>query len=210
MDGDTHLYKTAMTNFTLRPLLAIFLFSILVECKKSSTSGDVVSTSGVDSLILVYESTGDSVASAWKRMTEDDDEKLFHIKRLLEEVTYTGKFDQVALDSLMAKHSTLVALRYDQKTMSDSDLIDEYDVLTAQVIDEVISFSQSNPDYSKYPLMEELIMDIMEADNRVLFHRIKYDNFCREFNDLVKDQVSALSAAGEEQLEELPLFTLSE
>lgn len=199
-----------MVNFTFRPLLAIFLFSVLAGCKKNTISSDAVSSSGVDSVFLAYKSTNDSVASAWNQMIMDDDEKLFHIKRLLEEVTYTGQFDQIALDSLMAKHTALVELRYDQRTMANSDLIDEYDQLTAKLISEVVSLGKNHPDYDKYPLMEELIMDITEADNRVLLHRIKYDNYCRDFNALVKSQKSILSSVADTQLDKMALFAISE
>jgi len=143
-------------------------------------------------------------------MIMDDDEKLFHIKRLLDEVTYTGNFDQVAIDSFMGKQSSLVELRYDQETMANSDLIDEYDQLSSELISEVVYLAKNHPDYDKYPLMEELIMDITEADERVIYHRVKYDKYCSDFNALIKSQKSILSAAAENKLDEMPLFTLSE
>jgi len=209
LDGEASTIPTAVLIITFRPLMAICAIAAFVGCTRNSST-DAVSTSTADSVIIVYKATGDSVASAWKRMITDDDEKLFHIKRLLEEVTYTGNYDQVAVDSLMGKHQALVELRYDQRSMADSDLIDEYDVLTSELIHDVTSFAKNHPDYKKYPLMEELIMDIMEADNRVLLHRIKYDSYCRELNSLVKSQKGFLDAGGESNLDEMPLFTLSE
>ncbi len=199
-----------MAHPTFRLIAALVFCSVMAGCRIDPESKREVSASGMDSIVTAYRVTTDSVVSSWDRMIIDDDEKLFHIKRLLEEVTYTGHFDPVVMDSFMTKHSALVALRYDQKSMADSELIDEYDALTSELINEVTTFAKRHPDYNKYPLMEELIMDIMEADNRVLLHRIKYDNFCREFNVLIASQKSLLRSSGETELDEMALFTLSE
>jgi hypothetical protein len=68
-----------------------------------------------------------------------------------------------------------------------------------------------HPDFKKYPLMEELVLDIKEADNRVLMHRIRYDNFVFEFNQLIDDESLKLEQIMKEKnISKLPVFTLSQ
>jgi len=74
----------------------------------------------------------------------------------------------------------------------------------------VVTLAKNHPDFEKHPLMEELIMDIMEADHRVLYHRIRYDRFCQEYNHLVSEEREVLGGLGKENLNEMPIFTLSE
>ena len=188
-------------------LLCLFL---IISCKKPSDQKELTEVV-MNSLQLVFTSLKDSVAHCWKKMMVDDDEKLFNLKRLLEEVSFTNDFDQVRFDSLMQMHRELVALRYDYQTMADSDLIDEYDAKTSILIREVSDFARSHPKFENYTLMEQLIIEMNEADNRVLLHRIRYDDFCRQYNQLIETKGQSLDQfASTKDLEKRALFTLSE
>jgi len=181
---------------------------LLWGCNKSA-SQKAVSSEEVDSITLVCNALEDSIDDSWEVMIADDDEKLFHIKRLLEEISYTGEFDRERYDSLLNMHSELVALRYDRKSMSSSDLIDEYDEKTAELIFAVTSFAKEHPKYENYPLMKELVVEIREADDRVLFHRIKYDEFSTRYNELI-EQHREILPDDEKPLDPYPVFTLQE
>jgi len=194
-------------NRELQFVLIIFLL-LSFSCKKPGKTK--VSHSEVDSIEIAFHGSYDSIKVCWNRMITDDDEKLFHIKRLLEEISYTNNYDQEIYDSLMTLQEELVALRYDQQSMSNSDLIDDYDIRTAELIKKVITFSKNHPDFKKYPLMSELIMDIQEADNRVLLHRIKYDNFCRIYNEIISQHEDIVTRINPQSLEKKALFTLYE
>jgi len=188
-------------------LLCLFL---IISCKKASDQKELTEAV-MNSLQLEFASLKDSVAHCWKKMMVDDDEKLFNLKRLLEEVSYTNDFDQVRFDSLKQMHKELVALRYDHQTMADSDLIDEYDAKTSILIREVSDFARSHPKFENYTLMEQLIIEMNEADNRVLLHRIRYDDFCRQYNQLIETKGQSLDQfASTKDLKKRALFTLSE
>ncbi len=194
-----------MKSFRLATVI-IFAVLILSQCKTGDKSVDA---DELESLKLSYQAINDSIAVSWKLMIEDDDEKLFHLKRLVDEITYTNEYDQVKVDELYQRIEKVKSMRYDQESMQDSGLIDEYDLGIASLINEVSSYSSTHPKFENYPLMAELINDIREADNRVLFHRITYDNFAKEYNTLIETNKDILSQIDPDlKFERKPLFEL--
>ena len=187
-------------------LVIIFSVLILSQCKTGDKSMDA---NDLESLKLSFQAINDSIAVSWKLMIDDDDEKLFHLKRLVDEVTYTNEYDQEKVDELYQRIEKAKSLRYDQETMQDSGLIDEYDLVIASLINEVTSYANTHPKFVNYPLMEELINDIREADNRVLFHRIAFDDFAKEYNLLIETNKDILNQINPDlKFEGKPLFEL--
>lgn len=156
-------------------LLAVYLLSC--ESRKTSADGG-----GIDSLMINYQALTDSVDANWNIMIADDDDKHMLMKRLLLEVSYTNNYDKARFQELTSLVDQLQTLRYDQRSMSDSDLIDLYDSATWDLTDQIIRFAREHPRYADYPLMEELIDDINSMNNYVLMHRIHYDAWVKELN----------------------------
>jgi len=174
-----------------RPKHTVQLWSLWVAialcvaaCNRSNqnNTNNTETVEGEAELKNQYDSLYKQVMVAWDAMIADDDNKLFMMKRLLDEVSYTGNFNKNSYDSLTAQVENLNKVRYTMLTMTDSDLIDLYDSLSANASQKVKSFAQSNPEFNNYPLMDELIIDISEADNMVLLYRIKYDNAASDYN----------------------------
>jgi hypothetical protein len=121
----------------------IFLILLAVglsNCKSGSDSKKDLS-SEIDSVKLFHQALRDSIQSSWQAMIEDDNEKIFHIKRLLKEIEYTNRVEQAKHDSLLARADELLKNRYDQETMADSELIDSYDSTTQALINAVGIFN---------------------------------------------------------------------
>jgi hypothetical protein len=151
----------------------------LISCESKKTGGVTV---GTDSLMIKYQALVDSVDANWTVMIADDDDKHVLMKRLLLEVSYTNNYDKDRFEELTALVDQLQPMRYDQTSMSDSDLIDRYDSATWDLTDKIIQFAREHPRYADYPLMEELINDINAKNNYVLMHRIHYDAWVKELN----------------------------
>jgi hypothetical protein len=183
---------------------------VFVSCKTSTekysgTTEENLSPEGI------FLSMQDSIKNAWQVMIADDDEKHFHISRLLDELLYAGNIDSIRIDSLRQFGVFVVSSRYDQQSMAESWRIDRYDSLNSVLINRVINLAYQEPEFDKYPLMQELIIDIQEADNRVLMHRIHYDNFVFNFNQKLSDNNKEYKKVINKQgLEPMPVFTLSQ
>ncbi len=185
----------------------VFVFGVFsCESKKSEHTGQ----QHLDSLMIAYKALTDSVQYNWDVMIADDDEKLQLMKRLLLEVSYTNNYDKSKFEYLNTLVDELKGSRYDQKSMSDSDLIDTYDSATWQVTDQIIQFARSHPRYDDFPMMQELIDDIHGKNNYVLMHRIHYDNWVKELNAFKKNYEKELIREHPSlDFENMPLFQLS-
>lgn len=187
-------------------IFMIWIFAIIVmSCdpkKQDSSDAD-----RHDSLLVKYTALEDSVDNAWQIMITDDDDKLLLMKRLLLEVSYTNNYDKNRFRELNDLIDQLSLMRYNQKSMSNSVLIDVYDSATFELTDQIIVFARSHTRYDDFPLMSELIDDINAKNNYILMHRIHYDSWAKELNSFKNDNESKLKEA-DAGLEAMPLFEL--
>ena len=187
-------------------LVFAVILGIYQGCDRKSRPAQGVSA---DSLLIQYQALTDSVDSNWMVMIDDDDQKHFLMNRLLQEVSYTNNYDKARLEQLTMLLDELIDMRYDQQTMSDSDLIDAYDSATFAVCDQIFAFARSHPRFESIPIMAELIEDINARNNYILMHRIHYDNWVKELNEFKKNNKDAiLSGDASIDVEEMPLFQL--
>ena len=186
----------------------IVLLLFVLGCGTKTTEKAVSGAGNIDHLKLTFVEISSELDSAWSTLEHDDNEKLFEMKRLLDEVSYTNVFDAEVHKQLEEQVELLKSIRYDRQSMADSDRIDKYDSATQYVMSKVISFAQDNPQFENYPLMKELINDIMEADHQVLFFRTSYDNAAREYNSFISDNEKIITEVSDGKLSIQPLFAL--
>jgi len=199
-----------MKDMNIRNLFSLLLISLILNNLFSCESQKSTSQSDQDSLMIKYKALVDSVDANWTVMMADDDEKHMLMKRLLLEVSYTNNYDKARFQELNQKVEKLRSFRYDQKSMSDSDLIDAYDSATWALTDQIILFARSHPRYADYPMMQELIEDINAKNNYVLMHRIHYDSWAKQLNSFKKNNLDKLMDADPDmKSQEMPLFQLA-
>lgn len=164
----------------------------------------------VDSLNKSYQSLNDSMQARWKVMIAEDDQKLADMRRLLLEISYFPQYNKARLDSLNSRLRQLYEMRFSPESMT-SQQIDQYDSAASALIADVISFAEEHPDIEKYPLAGQLIDSIQSADQRVILHRVKYDNYARDYNSFLetnREFVRKIDTTGLHQ--KRPLFQLEE
>ena len=190
-------------------LFVVIAALFLSNCKRTSKpSGS--EQKEIDALVNALMVLEDSVDSAWEVMINDDDEKIQFMKRLLLEVSYTNIYNKDRFEELNQMIEDLQGLRYDRNTMSNSDLIDQYDSATFEVTGHIFEFVTDHPSYDQFPLMEELISDINDKNGMILIYRVHYDGFAIERNKVVQDNNDGLSQRlSESDLQLLPLFQLA-
>jgi len=140
-------------------------------------------------------------------MMVEDDTKLKYLNRLLDEISYTKNYNQMRFDSLKSALTNLKDIRYNESSMVTSEIIDQYDMATSSTVSSIISFAREHPNYEEYPIMQELINDITDIDNRVIYRRVDYDNIAIEFNQFVKDNQEIIAKPG---IKPKPLFQISQ
>lgn len=161
-----------------------FLLGSLFNC--GGPREEQMSEEQLDSLQATYYALNDSLESAWQKMIEDDDQKLAYLRRLLDEISATNNYDEEVYESYMKMVDALASMRYTQETLT-GDVIDAYDSATSEVVSKITSYAYENPKFENYPLMEELIADINQAQSMVLIYRSRYDLLAKSLNEFIED-----------------------
>ena len=187
---------------------AVTMAAIMNGCvNKNQSASDAHQ---LDSLMKTYAALKDSIDHEWEIMIADDDECHGLMKRLLLEVSYTNNYDKDKFSELTGLVDRLKTMRYDQKSMGNSAMIDTYDSATFALSDQVIAYARNHPRYADFPLMAELIDDINGKNNYILMHRIHYDNWVKELNAFIKkNRKKMLKTDPGLKMENMPLFELS-
>lgn len=192
-------------------IIALMCAASYTACQRASeekkTEERLISA---DSLNKTYKSLSDSAVAHWQVMVADDDQKLADMRRLLLEISYFPVYNKAKLDSLNTQLQQVYEMRFQPETMT-SEQIDRYDSASAALKAKIISFAEEHPDVEKYPLVGQLINSIEAADQRVIFHRVKYDNYARDLNAFMlrhREFVRKIDTTGFP--EKIPLFQLEE
>jgi hypothetical protein len=194
-------------TFSRLTFSAFLWLIILGACSKNSSS--TLSPNSVDSLKLVYQNINIQLDTTWAEMMQDDDDKLANLRRILQEVEYSGNYNRLKLDSLRGRVDQLESARYNQQSMSDSESINVYDSLTNQVMGEITIFTTRLEQFEQYPTMGRLLQEVFEADERVLRYRISYDRSVKQYNSFIESHQNDLPLiVKQEDLSPKPLFEL--
>ncbi len=151
----------------------------------------------------------DSLNTVWREMIESDNQKYDDIRRLLLEASYTRSYNPIALEDLQKRTTEALDSRYDQETMT-SEQIDYYDELSESLVKAVFSFVQQTPELQNHGITNQLVVSIQDADNDIIYFRVKYDRWAKEFNQLISNYQSRLQQMGEpySSYKVKPIFTL--
>lgn len=187
-------------------LFLIFGMVWISGCKKSTKKQN----GEADSLQVHLGVLNDSVSHAWQVMIDDDDEKLAYMKRLVQEISYTGNFDSSDYKNYIQEIDQLKSMRYTQVNLEEEGKIDNYDSATFALTRQISDYAESHPQFEDYGLMKELIQDINDKNGMILLFRVHYDGFVQERNAFIEVNKEKLNGDDARyNLQKLPVFQLS-
>lgn len=177
-------------------LLSVMLFSFSCERANNGSSKEEKETKA-DVVKKEMDLIQDSVNTAWTKMMASDDQKFKDIKRLLDEISYTDKYNVVMHDSLVKKIDYVKSKRFDETI--DLNAMDAYDAITDQFILEVLKFKEKTPGIEQHPIADELITDINYANSpeQVVQYRKNYDTWAKRYNAYLRKNKKQLEKLGE-------------
>src|SRR5688572_6628349 len=113
----------------MRPLFSGILFTgcilILLNCGDRNAARQQTTFTRLDSLTDCYLGLQDSMLQAWNIMIHDDNQKIKAMHNLLHELTVSAPAQQEQLDAYDQRLNQLIRLRYTQKTMANTDVVEE-------------------------------------------------------------------------------------
>ncbi len=178
---------------------------VLSSCKQVQKSS--VTESSVSSEL---EKQRLQLDSTWNVMFKSDDNKIENLNRLVKELQMIDGSNSESLLLAEKEIQTIKSHRYDQKTMSVSKNIDLYDSVTNRVIQKIRNETNQNPNAIKYQIVNQLISEIQQADDSILFYRKEYDRTVDSYNSFLKTRKKDLKKSGinVDTMKPYPVFRL--
>jgi hypothetical protein len=104
----------------------------------------------------------------------------------------------------------LFELRYNQISMADEDIIEEYDFASNLLVTELISQAESQTEFAYNTTLQKLVEEIRIADQRVNLYREEYDNVAAKYNTFLERNKNYLHEASiGDSLVSRPLFHMT-
>lgn len=184
---------------------------LIVNCGKNRENADNSSFTKADSLTETYLAFQDSILQAWNQMVDDDNRKIKAMHTLVHELMVSGNNVNEDLISLEQRLEHLNTLRYDQETMANPELVDEYDFATNSLVTEIISIAESSLKSTNNTKLQELIDNINIADQRVNIYREEYDYIVTKYNRFLDENKDYLKEIDPKySLKKKPIFQMTE
>ena len=168
--------------------------AILSGCEKKAT--EQTEFTKADSVTGTYLSLQDTMLQVWNTMIHDDNRKILAMDHLLDKLSVTNPEKSEELSNYQ-RLDELPGMRYDQQSISDPEVVTEYDFASNSLVAELIALAESQREFAYDKSLQTLVDSIRSADQRVLNYRAEYDQVASRFNRFVEqhhDLLEGLSA----------------
>ena len=197
----------ARSHFFLLSVFALMLVGIS-GCEKKTVQE--TSFTKADSLTGTYLAYQDTLLQAWNSMIHDDNRKIKAMGHLLHELSVSTPEKRDELNVLLERLEHLGSMRYDQQTMSDTEVVSEYDFVSNSLVTELISLAESQREFAYNTTVQKLVDSIRAADQRVNIYREEYDAIASRFNAFLDRHQQTLSEIeNDSSIVKKPLFQMA-
>lgn len=165
---------------------------LFMQCGNKPEAQEDIGYTHTDSITEVYLMLQDSLHATWNMMLSDDNEKIKAMKGLVHEMRIGTQFTPEKLAALNERIDQLLKIRYTPKTMSNTDVVEEYDFASNSLITELISMAESLSSFSYNTTIQKLVEEIRSSDLRVDNYRAEYDSVAMAYNRLVERHTDSI------------------
>jgi hypothetical protein len=187
-----------------------FLFGsmILMSCGRSATSNEKTTFTHIDSLTDTYLTLQDTLLHSWNMLVKDEQEKVEAMDNAVHQILKMAMPEQSQLAGLESRLHQLKQIHITQKSLTNSDVVEEYDFATSSLVSEILTLSQANPSFLQNKTLSELIEKIKSTNQKTASYRTGYDSIAYEFNAFLDRNQSALKDIDKNgTIERMPLFS---
>lgn len=166
--------------------------------------------SKADSVTDSYLSLQDTMLQVWNTMMHDDNRKVKAMRALLHELSVSNPDKIEELKDYESRLDLLVGMRYDQESISNPDIVTEYDFASNSLITELITLAETQKEFAYNRTLQKLVDSIRAADQRVLNYRAQYDEVASKFNRFIEQHEEFLEDMESDSLSaKKPLFQMA-
>lgn len=187
------------------------VLAFMLSCKEQKSTSAEVHFTKEDSITDRYLVLQDSLLYVWNLMINDDNQKLKAMSNVLHELLVGKQANKEEVEVLQKRLEQLTRIRFTQKTMSNPDVIEEYDFASNNMMSEIISLTTASPNYEQNTTLQNLVENINLADQRTLLYRADYDAIARSYNSFLERNQKVLKSIDATcSLENKALFEISQ
>lgn len=199
-----------MIRYPIQAAIFILGCCSAISCTNKQTKDTASIFTEVDSLTEIYLDLQDSILVTWNLMLNDDNQRIKRLHSLLHELQVIGQIDPQELAALQTRLKLLKETRFTPKTISDNQLVDEYDFATNSLVAEILSLAESHSAYSYNTTMQHLVDEIRSSEQRVEAARITYDSVVLAYNHFIMRHKQYMHDIDpNNSLEKKPVFQLT-
>lgn len=190
--------------------LAITLCGLaLANCGKKQGDTALPSFTKADSVTEMYLALQDSMLQTWNVMINDDNQKLKAMHNLLHELRITHPEEAEKFEIFEHRIDQLARSRYTQKSMSNTDVVEEYDFASNALVVELIADAESKSQFAYNTTLQRLVDHILLAERRINSYRMEYDSIVYTYNEFIESNKKYLTESDQSlSLEKKPLFQM--
>ncbi len=158
-------------------------------------------------LMALNESTKD----AWRDLEDLDNKKYAEVDFIIKEFKKIKNINKVLLDSVAMIKKKCVAIRYNETTLHNAAVLDEYDKTVETLMDKLDRLETTNNKYI-YDCRKclDVFEEIRKADTQDLPQRIHFISAGRDLNILLEKEKLAIEKLGEKYQSIKPVILFSE
>lgn len=194
------------TNLAFLPI--VFCACVLISCGENQNQTLGASFSAEDYVTDNYLAYQDSLLQSWNVMINDDNQKIKAMNNLIHELGITSAEDGEQLARFEEQLDQLTRLRYTQRSMGNSDVIEEYDFASTTLVRELITLAESRTEFTYNTTLQKLVEEIRLADERVNNYREDYDFIVMKYNGFLEQNKNYLREIDRDSLQKKHLFQM--
>lgn len=190
-------------------LALVLLLGMAASCKRDGAKTAAVNPASAAAAKAQLDALRDSVDMKWRDMVESDDQKMAITRLLLRELHGQPGRAEAQLKALEQANARLKARRYDQATMGNSALIDQYDTAQDSLLTALYPVAAPNGG-APTENARNFVEGIQQLDAGVVGFRVQYDDAAKRYNNYLQLHAAELQSLGGKyaDLKPLPLFTI--
>ena len=190
-------------------VVLLILMGCAASCKPDGSKAAALNPASAAATKAQFEVLRDSVDLKWRSMTDSDDQKIGVTRLLLRELKGQRGIDAGQLQGLEQANAHLKARRYNQQTMANSALIDQYDTAQDSLLHVLYPVAAPNG-AAPTENARNFVEGLQQLDGGVVGFRVQYDRAAHQYNDYLKLHQAELESLGGKyaELKPLPLFTI--
>lgn len=155
-------------------------------CHSPQPRENTTSFTKIDSLTETYLILQDSLLHAWNVMVWDEQEKTKAMHGLLHLMHDQEGFDDQQLITLEQRLGQLDRIRFTQKSLANSYVIEEYDFASNSLVSEILSLAEADSEFIKNIQVQRLVDKVKITDQRVSEYRSSYDRVATIYNEFLE------------------------